>query len=119
MPEPFGLHVLYDLYDCDPALLDRLDRLRALLHEAVRSVDMVALEACAHQYQPQGVSVVLLVAESHMAIHTWPESGYAAVDFFSCRTDVDPLTVRAVFERALTPGRIEMQRIDRGRRPSG
>ena len=114
MPEALGMHVLYELYDCPAAPLDDRERMREILYDAVRSVKMTPLEDASHQYKPQGVSVVILVAESHIALHTWPEYGYAAVDFFSCRTDIDPERVRSVLERALNPGRIEMQRIARG-----
>jgi len=113
-----GIHVLYELYECEAALLDDGEFLRRMLYDAVRSVEMVALEEAYHQYQPQGVSVVILVAESHIAIHTWPEYGYAAVDFFSCRTDIDPERVRAVLQRALKPGRIDSRLIERGHRAS-
>lgn len=111
-----GIHVLYELYDCEAALLDDGEVLRQTLHDAVRSVEMVALQEAYHRYEPQGVSVVILVAESHIAVHTWPEYGYAAVDFFSCRTDIDPERVRAVLQRALKPGWIDSRLIERGDR---
>ena len=119
MPEPLGIHVLYELYDCHATRLDDRGRMREVLYDAVRSVKMVPLEDASHQYQPQGVSVVILVAESHIAIHTWPEYGYAAVDFFSCRTDIDPQRVCSVLKHALNPGRVEMQVIQRGSRAGG
>lgn len=113
-----GIHVLYELYECDAALLDDVEVLRRTLYDAVRSVEMVALQEARHQYEPQGASVVILVAESHIAVHTWPEYRYAAVDFFSCRTDIDPERVRVVLERALKPGRIDSRLIERGHRAS-
>ena len=119
MPEALGMHVLYELYDCPAAPLDNRERMREVLYDAVRSVKMTPLEDASHRYKPQGVSVVILVAESHIAIHTWPEYGYAAVDFFSCRTDIDPQRVRSVLEHALNPGRVEMQVIQRGSRAVG
>ena len=118
MGTSLGIHVLYELYDCEAALLDDVEVLRQTLYDAVRSVEMVALQEAYHQYEPQGVSVVILVAESHIAVHTWPEYGYAAVDFFSCRTDINPERVRAVLQGALKPGRMDSRRIERGRQAS-
>ena len=114
MKGPLGIHVLYDLYRCQKEALDDPAELNRLLLEAVTEAQMTPLESASHKYTPQGVSVVVLVAESHISIHTWPEYDYAAADFFSCRTDVDPERVRAVLARTLNPERIEMQIIQRG-----
>ncbi len=114
MSRPLGIHVLYELYDCDRQLLDEVDYLRRMLYDAAGTATMIPLKAVSHKYQPQGVSVVLLIAESHMSVHTWPENGYAAVDFFSCRIDVDPDSVKAVVENALKAKRLSMQIIERG-----
>jgi len=114
MGEPLGIHVLMELSGCDGDFIDQPEPLEKILYEAVESVQMQPLQQVHHHYQPQGVSIVILVAESHIAIHTWPEHGYVAVDFFSCRTDIEVSKVEGVFQRRLHPERIQTQVIRRG-----
>ncbi len=79
-----GAHYLAEFYKCerdkinDPAFLERV------MIEATRLSGATILNRFFHQFSPQGVSGVIVIAESHFAIHTWPEHGYAAVDLFSC-----------------------------------
>lgn len=114
MTQPLGIHALYEFYDCDPQLLDSPEHMRKILWDAALKAGMTPLEEASHRYQPQGVSVVILVAESHISIHTWPEHGYAAVDLFSCRTSVNTEEVHDFLAAALAPGRSESQVILRG-----
>jgi len=116
--QSLGIHVLFDLFDCDAQLLNDSEALRRLLIQAVEEAGLTPLESASHQYVPQGASVVVLVAESHCSIHTWPEHRYAAVDLFSCRVDVDSNRVRTVLENGLKPDQVDIQVIERGQRSS-
>ena len=116
MADILGIHIFYELYDCDCSQLNQVDELREMLLDAVRSVSLEPLEVVSHRYHPQGASVVILISESHITIHTWPEHGYAAVDLFSCRLDVDPNLVGQVLDASLNPSRSEIQIIERGLR---
>jgi S-adenosylmethionine decarboxylase proenzyme len=73
-----------DLYDCTPACLNDLDFVRAALQNAAHAIGATVVQTVLHRFSPQGVSGVVVIAESHLAIHTWPEHGYAAVDLFTC-----------------------------------
>ncbi len=88
--DALGKHVLLELKDCDRELLNDLDRLRVLLREAAVVCGAEILGDSFHRFSPQGVSGVVVIAESHMSVHTWPEFGYAAVDIFTCGTRVKP-----------------------------
>lgn len=79
-----GTQVLVDMYDCDPAVLDDEDAVRAGMIDAARRCGATIVDQCFHRFSPHGVSGVVVIAESHLAIHTWPEHGYAAVDLFTC-----------------------------------
>lgn len=81
---PLGMQVLADYYACDPAQLDDPEVVCAAMLEAARRADATILAHNFHRFSPQGVSGVVIIAESHLAIHTWPEHGYAAVDLFTC-----------------------------------
>ncbi|MDH6291954.1 adenosylmethionine decarboxylase [Rhodococcus opacus] len=81
---PTGHHLMMELFECDPVALDTpLVVERALLLAAKRA-DTQVLGSLIREFQPQGVTCVLIVAESHISAHTWPEYCYAAVDFFTC-----------------------------------
>jgi S-adenosylmethionine decarboxylase proenzyme len=86
-----GRHLIVEFTDCDRELLDNTDQLEVHMKEAVRRSGATIVQSVFHRYNPHGVSGVVVIAESHISIHTWPEYGYAAVDFFTCGESVDPL----------------------------
>ncbi len=79
-----GRHFLIELYRCDRSVLDDLERLSVHLLEAARRMGATIVGHRFHRFSPQGVSGVVIIAESHLALHTWPEHGYAALDLFTC-----------------------------------
>lgn len=79
-----GRHLILDLYDCDPRILDDYDRLQQALEEALRLAGANIIRIIGEKFQPQGVTLLALLSESHASIHTWPELGYAAVDLYTC-----------------------------------
>ena len=86
--DALGRHLLLELRECNKAVLDDLKYLEnALVSTAIESGATV-LDKSFHQFAPQGVSGVVLIAESHLSLHTWPEHAYAAVDIFTCGTTV-------------------------------
>lgn len=85
-----GKHLLVEFTDCDREALNDLKRMEKILVEAAQKAGATIVDSVFHLYNPHGVSGVIVIAESHMSIHTWPEYGYAAVDFFTCGERVDP-----------------------------
>lgn len=77
-------HCILELYDCDPKLLDDEPFIRNMMTSAVQSANMQLLNLATHQFEPQGVTGLALLGESHISIHTWPESGYAMIDVLTC-----------------------------------
>ena len=73
-----------DLYDCDKQLLDNYDALRELIETALRMSNATILRIIGEKFEPQGVTLLALLSESHCSIHTWPEIGYAAIDLYTC-----------------------------------
>ena len=82
-----GRHLILDLYDCDPAVLDDYTYLEEMLQTAVRMSGATLLRIIGHKFEPEGVTLLALLAESHASIHTWPQQKYAAVDLYTCRPD--------------------------------
>jgi S-adenosylmethionine decarboxylase proenzyme len=85
-----GRHLVAELTGCDAVVLDDLDRLQEIFRTAAEKAGATIVSTTSHRYAPQGVSVMVVIAESHVSAHTWPEYGYAAVDFFTCGDSVDP-----------------------------
>ena len=83
-----GKHLLLELKDCDRTVLNDLDFLKGILLEAASTAGATVLGESFHQFNPHGVSGVVIIAESHLFIHTWPDCGYAAVDIFTCGDSV-------------------------------
>ena len=79
-----GKHCILELYGCDCAKLDDEDFVRAALSNAALRAGATLLNLISHHFQPHGVTGLALLAESHISFHSWPESGYAAVDVFTC-----------------------------------
>jgi S-adenosylmethionine decarboxylase len=86
--DALGRHLLLELRDCNKAVLDDLKYLENALVSAAEEAGATVLGKSFHQFAPQGVSGVVLIAESHLSLHTWPEHAYAAVDIFTCGTTV-------------------------------
>ena len=85
-----GKHLLLELKDCDARLLNDLDYLREVLADVAKLIGATLIKDSFYQFTPQGVSGVIIIAESHIAIHTWPEYSYAAVDVFTCGDVIEP-----------------------------
>lgn len=107
-----GNHVLVELWDAvnldDPKLIDE-----ALLQGA-RDAGATVLHSHFHHFSPySGVSGVVVLAESHISIHTWPEKNYAAIDIFMCG-DCDPHDALPAIKRVFQPGSVEVQHYRRG-----
>ena len=79
-----GKHCILELYDCDHSKLDDEAFLRTTITTAAKRAGATLLNLITHRFDPQGVTGLALLAESHISIHTWPENGYAAVDVFTC-----------------------------------
>lgn len=79
-----GRHLILDLYGCDQQLLDDYDELQRLMEVALQMSNATIVRIIGEKFQPQGVTLLALLAESHCSIHTWPEIGYAAVDLYTC-----------------------------------
>ena len=111
---PLGQHSLFDLHDCDAAKLADRDVVREAMMEAVRQSGGTIVAEVFHQFSPHGVSGVVVIAESHLTVHTWPERSFAAVDLFTCSTTLDHSKVERLVAAALGASRVETRTLPRG-----
>lgn len=114
-PDAVGLHVLADLHDVDPSMLRDADALETLLVEAARLAGATVLSSSFRHFGGEhGVTGVVLLAESHITIHSWPEHGFAALDAFMCG-HARPHDAIDHIAHALRAGRVELHSQRRGR----
>jgi len=83
-------HFLLELYRCDCEKLNDESFLRCTLNKAAKLANATVLNLISNKFEPQGVTAIALLAESHISIHTWPESNYSAVDIFTCGFNMMP-----------------------------
>jgi len=109
-----GKHILAEYYECDIRILNDLELLEHYMREAVIKSGATIIDSTFHQFSPHGVSGVIVIAESHMAMHTWPEYGYAAVDFFTCGERVNPWKAFEFMNEKLKSVRNSTKELKRG-----
>ena len=109
-----GSHCILEMYECPAEVLDDLERIREALTEAATLAKSTLLSETAHRFEPQGVTALGLLAESHISVHPWPELGYAAADVFTCGEACDPEAACRHLQKALQAGRYDLHRMDRG-----
>lgn len=90
MEAALGRHILCEAFGCDQSLINDRQWVETVMVQAALEAGAEVREVAFHQFSPQGVSGVVVISESHLAIHTWPEIGFAAIDVFTCGDTVDP-----------------------------
>ena len=94
-------HLLLELYRCDCEKLNDESFLRCTLNKAAKLANATVLNLISNKFEPQGVTAIALLAESHISIHSWPESKYSAVDIFTCGQNMMPELAGQYIIRAL------------------
>ena len=79
-----GRHLIAEFYRCDLTILDDVDRIHSFMRQAAERIGATVLGSSFHRFAPQGVSGTVVISESHLSVHTWPEYGYVAVDIYTC-----------------------------------
>ncbi len=85
-----GTHIVCELSGCNSRALTDVEGVRSMMVAAAKRANAEVMEVAFHRFHPQGVSGVVVIAESHLSIHTWPETGYAAMDFYTCGDHTNP-----------------------------
>lgn len=116
---PASRHLLLELHGCDPRRLNDPVVVATCLEEAAVRAGATIVDRLFHRFSPQGVTGVVVVEESHFSVHTWPEHGYAAADFFTCGACTPERAVEVLVE-AFGASHHDVLVVDRGQhaRPS-
>lgn len=109
-----GTHIVCELSGCSAQALTDVDAVREMMVGAAKASRATIMEVAFHRFEPQGVSGVVVLAESHISIHTWPETGYAAMDFYTCGDHTDPWLACEFAAKALSASSMLTTEVKRG-----
>lgn len=109
-----GRHVLVEFYECNASILNDEKKIRTYMQEAATKSNATIVDSVFHRFNPHGVSGVVVIAESHLAVHTWPEYNYAAVDLFTCGSSVNPWIAFEILKERLQSVHFTTKEIKRG-----
>jgi S-adenosylmethionine decarboxylase len=109
-----GRHLVSDMWNCKK-LSDNVEPLEKIMLNACHVANATILGVSSHKFEPQGVTVMVLLAESHISLHSWPEYDYVAIDVFTCGQNMNPQAAIDYLEERLKPSKIETRKIIRGK----
>lgn len=109
-----GRHIIVEYYDCAPEILNDVTVIQESMEGAAEKAGATIINSTFHHFSPYGVSGVVVIEESHLAIHTWPEYGYASVDLFTCGESVDPWVSYQYLKEAFEAGHGSAVELKRG-----
>jgi S-adenosylmethionine decarboxylase proenzyme len=109
-----GRHIIGDFYGCDRVLIDDASFVQKILLDVVGRSGATIINHTFHKFSPQGVTGVVVIAESHVAIHSWPEHGFLALDIFSCTERINDRFILQEVALAFKAARSECCRLERG-----
>lgn len=108
-----GQHLILDAWQVSADLLNDPPFVRQALRQAVEACDATLINLCVHQFSPFGVTATATLAESHIALHTWPEHGYLGADLFFCGSG-DPRPAMESLIASFEPGEVRLRELTRG-----
>lgn len=114
--EHLGRHVIIELWGCSDSINDA-SRVETAMRKAVDAANATLLDIFVHEFSPQGVTGVAVLAESHLSIHTWPEHGYVAADVFTCGSTTKPEAAAELLRIAFEAETTEIRELQRGVMP--
>lgn len=85
-----GRHLMVELFNCDSKVLNDVHKVETIMVDAAKHAHARIVDVVFHTFNPHGISGVIVIAESHLAIHTWPEFGFASIDIYTCGTEINP-----------------------------
>ena len=114
LPTVLGRHWLIELQECEASKLSEVGIVAEIMEAAVEASGATKVESRFHQFNPYGVSGVIIIMESHFTIHTWPEYAYAAVDIFTCGDLINTEKAVQFLQEAFHAEKVSTQLVERG-----
>ncbi|PNR97075.1 adenosylmethionine decarboxylase [Petrotoga sp. 9PWA.NaAc.5.4] len=114
MAKSLGRHLIAELYECDEEILNSVEEIEYYMKEAAIKSGATIVTSTFHRFLPHGISGAVIVSESHLAIHTWPEYKYASVDIYTCGESVNPWIAFEYLKEAFKSKRQDVSEYKRG-----
>lgn len=112
--EQLGRHIMVEYYNCDKEILNNYEKIEKYMVQAAKEAKATIVTSTFHMFNPWGVSGAVIIQESHLTIHTWPEYNYAAVDLFTCGEEINPWDAFEYLERKLRAEKTDYTEMSRG-----
>ncbi|MEX0770349.1 MAG: adenosylmethionine decarboxylase [Balneolaceae bacterium] len=112
--QALGRQILVEYYDCNESRINDIEFIEQSLLEATKESGATLISHNFHKFSPYGISGVIVIAESHVAIHTWPEYNYAAVDIFTCGDTIDPWIIQEKLKDLFESANVSSMEMKRG-----
>lgn len=109
-----GRHAIADLYNCNSLNLDNLDYIKNLILQSAKEANLTVVNSVFHKFNPIGISGVLILSESHLTIHTWPEYNYVAIDVFTCGKKINPTEACEIIAKKFNASVYSINELERG-----
>ncbi len=115
MNKLLGIHYIVDYYECNNKYLTSVSKVNNIMKNASKIGKFSVVKSCFHQFLPCGVSGVMVLKESHLTIHTWPEYQYAAIDIFLCDININIDKVVEYLSSVFETNNYKIKKIERGK----
>ena len=112
--ESLGKHIIIEYYNCKNKILDNPKIIEKAMLDTAQEMKATIVTYDFHHFSPYGVSGMIIISESHLSIHTWPEYNYAAVDLFTCGDEIDPWLGYNYLKKILQSENTSMSELKRG-----
>lgn len=112
-----GQHLIVELYGCNASTLSDVGKVESIMVAAAKAAKATIVDTVFHLFKPHGVSGVVVIAESHLAVHTWPEHKYVSIDLFTCGTGINPWNAFRVVKKMFRATHTSVMKIERGMVP--
>lgn len=109
---PSGIHLIVDFWH--GKVIEEPKKIENILKEAVRKANNTPLKIAIHKFHPQGITGIVLLAESHIALHSWPEMEYVAIDLYTCGDHSKPYKALEYLKKAFLPKKVIVKEVKRG-----
>lgn len=112
-----GHHLIVELYECNSTALSDVAKVESIMIAAAKAAKATIVDTVFHHFKPHGVSGVVVIAESHLAVHTWPEHKYVSMDLFTCGSELKPWDAFKVVKKMFRARHSSVMKIERGMVP--
>ena len=109
-----GIHIIADMYGVDPEMLARVEKMKEIFEGVIKYAKLSKISSDYYQFRPTGASGVILIAESHLSFHTWPEYGLVTLDIYTCGDPEQAEKAYQYIKEKLNPERVDLVKMDRG-----